>query len=98
MKTLTDMYAQPRDSGFNAIQDLAPTQKAILLVGVLVLVGMISSVISGARSWNRPGHFDGPFSAAFTANVPLTQHLLSWSFIFDTLAYSLAREIYTFNA
>ncbi|KAL3486614.1 hypothetical protein BJX62DRAFT_241844 [Aspergillus germanicus] len=66
MEIVADMYAQLRDDGFNAIQDLTPTQKAILLVGVLLLVGTISSVISGARSWNRLWHFNGPFSAAFS--------------------------------
>jgi hypothetical protein len=66
MDIFADMYAQLRDNDFNAIQDLAPTQKAILLVGVLLLVGTIASVISGARSWNRLRHFNGPFSAAFS--------------------------------
>jgi hypothetical protein len=33
-----------------------------------------------------------------TANVPFTQFLLSWSLIFYTLAYPLAREIHKFNA
>ncbi|RSL40468.1 hypothetical protein CEP54_016108 [Fusarium duplospermum] len=33
-----------------------------------------------------------------TANVPLMQHLLSWALIFNTLEYSLARELSKFNS
>jgi hypothetical protein len=42
------------------------SHQVILLVGVLLHVGTISSVISGARSWNRLRHFNGAFSAAFS--------------------------------